>query len=194
MGTKIVELPVIPSPIGDDDIIPISKISSLTRNTYKTTVSELGIAITADVNTRINNLTTATGSYLPLAGGTMSGNINLDGKKLLKFSGEIKVVTADTTLTPEYNGCIILVEKGPRILPDDRVLLNITKGSLPVGFNAVVIQTGAIQAKISTLAADVFIVNADDSLSSRQLYSQINICVIKSTALADVVWISGDII
>lgn len=202
MGTKIVQLPPAP-PIQENDLIPISKIVDNVRDTYKTTANDLGSFISASIfdlinennNNTNNTISNLNSKYLPLSGGTMSGDINLNDKKITKFSGDIKTVTGDIFLTQDYNGSIILVEKGPLVTPDDRVLLKINVDALKVGFNALIIQTGDIQAKIGNPDGKVDLANADKSLSTRTKYSQMNVVVIKNQAgVKDTVWLSGDIV
>jgi len=202
MGTKIVQLPPAPT-LEPDDLIPISKIVDSVRDTYKTTANDLSNFITADIleiidnnntnnNNTINNLNS---KFLPLTGGTMAGDINLNNKKITKFSGDIKTVTGDIFLTQDYNGSIILVNKSPLVTPDDRVLLKINVDTLKIGFNALIIQTGDVQAKIGNPDGKVDLVNADKSLSTRTKYSQMNVVVIENQAgVKDTVWLSGDIV
>ena len=209
MGVKIVDLPPIPGVLKNEDLFPVSEDNSGVRDTYKITaqsvasfvntgpyqaISDLENRLRSSNNNSITNLQQfLTSNYLPLSGGSMRGDINLESNKLKQFSGDITTITTETFLTSAHNGKILLVEKSPRVTPDDRVLLKVNKGALPLGFNALVIQTGDIQAKISNPDTNVDLVNADSSLSTRQKYSQMNVCVIK-TGTRDMVWISGDIV
>jgi hypothetical protein len=190
MGTKIVDLTHAPS-VENADLIPLSKVVGTTRNTYNTSISELGDFITADVYDTISQLTTTVGgAYLPLAGGTMKGDLDLDNNYIKKFKAFVTTITADTTLLSSHNGSILMVEKSPQVLPDDRVLLTVPKDTLPIGFNVLIIQTGDIQAKIVKGDPSVTLANPDNSLSTRQKYSQINLCIIKN----NFAWITGDMV
>jgi len=209
MGVKIVDLPAIPATLKNEDLFPVSEDNSGTRDTYKISaqsvasfvntgpyqaISDLETRLGSSGNTNISNLQNfLISNYLPLSGGTMRGDLDLQSNKLKHFSGEITTITTETFLTSAHNGMIILVQKSPIVTPDDRVLLKINNGTLPLGFNALVIQTGDIQAKISNPDTNVDLVNADSSLSTRQKYSQMNVCVIKK-GTRDMVWLSGDIV
>lgn len=207
MGIKIVDLPAIPATLKNEDLFPISESNDGIRDTYKITaqgvasfinagpyqaISDLESRLGASTNTNITNLQNfLVSNYLPLSGGSMSGNVDLSNNKLKHFSGDITTITTETFLTSAHNGMILLVEKSPRISPDDRVLLKVNNNTLPLGFNALVIQTGDVQAKIANPDTNVDLVNSDNSLSTRQKYSQMNVCVIKK-GTKDMVWISGD--
>jgi len=209
MGVKIVDLPAIPAVLKNEDLFPVSEDNSGFRDTYKISaqsvasfvntgpyqaISDLETRLRNSNNTSITNLENfLTSNYLPLSGGTMTGDIDLNANKIKRFSGDIISITSDTFLNATHNGKIILVEKSPRVTPDDRVLLKINNTTLPLGFNALVIQTGEIQAKVANPDTNVDLVNADNSLSTRQKYSQMNVCVIKK-GTRDMVWLSGDIV
>lgn len=209
MGVKIVDLPSIPDTLKNADYFPVSEENSGTRDTYKITAQSVASFVNTGPYTAIANLRTELNNgngtslaglssyiethYLHLSGDTMKGDINLSSYKIKNFSGDIETISTETFLTSAHNGKIILVEYNTKTSPDDRVLLKINNGTLALGFNALVIQTGDVQAKVSNPDTNVDLVNADNSLSTRQKYSQMNICVIK-TGTRDVVWLSGDLV
>jgi hypothetical protein len=209
MGVKIVDLPAIPATLKNEDLFPVSEDNSGVRDTYKISaqsvasfintgpyqaIADLESRLGGSTNTYITNLSSfVSNNFVHLSGDTMQGDLNLASYKIKQFSGDITTITTETFLTSAHNGKIILVEKSPKVNPDDRVLLKIDNNTLPLGFNALIIQTGDIQAKITNPDTNVDLVNADNSLSTRQKYSQMNVCVIKKGS-RDMVWISGDIV
>lgn len=202
MGIKITELPQITTPKSTDEF-PTSQDNGLndsSRTTYKISLGQLQTYINAAPNTRIDQLESSVGSfnsfdsnllnkYLPLSGGMMTGNIDLSGKQINRFSAKIVEVTDSVTLNETHNGCILLVNKNGLVTPDDRVNVQVPL-NLGIGFNVLVIQIGEIQVKITKADNSITLANPDDALSTRQKYSQINLAVIKQ----NLIWITGDMV
>jgi hypothetical protein len=136
------------------------------------------------VDTQISNLraSTATG-FVQLSGDTMTGSLDLNSNELRRFSAKVVEKGADFTLTNDMNGSVILVDSSAQ------VIFTVAAGTLTKGFNAVILQMGDGNAKIST-SGSVTIINVNNAVKTRKKFAQMNICVVRP----NVVWIAGDII
>lgn len=205
MPVKIIDLPSATT-VTNADLLPATQVYSGNRDTYKLSMEQIVNfanigpyeAIESLKNQSLANNASGLASlkqhvdtdFVHLSGDIMTGNLDLSGNKLNRFSANIIEVTANTVLDNSHNGSIILVTK-TRVNADDRVELQIpAAGTLVTGFNILVIQNGTTQVKITNPVGGITIASADNSLSTRQQYSQINLCVLKS----NLVWISGDLV
>lgn len=200
MGIKITELPPI-SQIKTSDEFPTTQDNGDdSRTTFKVSIQQLKTFINQDTNTRIDQLETSVGSvnpldpstlnkYLPLSGGMMTGNIDLSGNKMNRFSANIINVSDNLTLNETHNGSIINVSKASSNNPDDRVVITVPL-NLIVGFNVLIIQTGDMQVKVIKADNGVTLATPDGALSTRKKYSQINLAIIQN----NVAWITGDMV
>lgn len=205
MPVKIIELPPA-TQLKNADVIPASQIYSGNRDTYSLTLEQLTNFVNTGPYAAIESLRTSGGgdltsqinalksyvntNFVHLSGDTMTGSLDLSGANLKRFSANIVKVTGNTLLNQTHNGCIILVEKTPRSSSDDRVEIQIAQNTLPIGFNVLLIQTGETQVKVTCPLGGVLIKNPDSALSTRQTYSQINLCMIDT----NLVWVTGDMV
>jgi hypothetical protein len=136
------------------------------------------------VDTQISNLRTSTANgFVHLSGDTMTGPLDLSNSELRRFSAKVIEKGADFTLTNDMNGSVILVDSSSQIL------FTVAAGTLIKGFNAVILQMGDGNAKITT-SGSVTIVNVNNGIKTRKKFAQMNLCVVRP----NVVWIAGDII
>lgn len=200
MGIKITELPPIVTVKGTDEYPTSQDNGDSTRDTYKVTASQLSQFININPNNRIDGLESRLNSispfdpnllskYLALSGGTMTGNIDLSGNKLNRFTANIIEVTDNITLSSVHNGAILSVNKAATVNPDDRVTVQVPL-NLNTGFNVLIIQTGGMQTKIIKGDNSITLANPDNALSTRKQYSQINLCMLTPT----LAWITGDMV
>jgi len=102
----------------------------------KITYDEKGL-VTSGENLTASDIPDLSGTYLPIDGGTMTGNLNADGTaNLAGFNAAFTVNTTTTyTLAASDNGKVVGLYNASAItlyVPDD----------LPVGFNCLIMQTG----------------------------------------------------
>lgn len=202
MGIKIVELSAA-NTITDNDLLPISQVTSTSRDTNKVTASVLKNYINDAVNKKINDLENTIDNnyidkdvltrYVELSGDTMTGNLNMNGNEIQNFSAIILEYTSSITLSAGHNGCIIMMDRTP-LSGETAPIANVTisdSPKLPTGFNVMLIQTGDSKVKIST-SGIVNITQSDGALFTRKKYSQINLCVLKQNPYT--IWLSGDMV
>ena len=102
----------------------------------KITYDEKGL-VTSGENLIASDIPDLSGTYLPIDGGTMTGNLNADGTaNLAGFNAAFTVNTTTTyTLAASDNGKVVALNNASSItlyVPDN----------LPVGFNCLIMQTG----------------------------------------------------
>lgn len=201
MGVKIEQL-YDTLKIKNDDVFPLTQSTGGTdRITLKVSTSALKDNFTSDINSdlddledEIDNKTIDPSNFnklLPKDGSkSMAGDLYMTNSTVINYSAKIKNITDNYTLKPIDNASIILVNKeNSNNDPDARVEIIINENILPVGFNIILIQTGNTQIKIIPNGS-VEIWNADNFKTSKQKYSLINICVLKTNKI----WLFGDMV
>lgn len=202
MPVKIINLPAA-TEVKNSDLLPASQeYPNVDRDTYKISVQQLKNFINSDISQNIQNIINQSSStisnfalnadtrYVNVSGDTMTGSLDLSGNMLKRFKPNIIVVTTNTILTNDlHNGAIILGNKA-RTNIDDRLELQINPNSVSEGFNALLIQIGDCQLKVTNPQGGITIANPDDALSTRTKYSQINLCLIQPT----LAWVTGDMV
>jgi hypothetical protein len=200
MGVKIHELYSGPT-IKSDDVLPLTQdINGTDRITLKATISQVKEKINEDINITLNNIEIDLNNKnfdkskfdkLLRVDGTkfMKGNLYMDNSTIINYSARIINITDNYTLTPEDNASVLLVNKNDTTNSNSRVEININENSLPVGFNIIIIQTGFDKVKITT-NGNLEIWSTDGYKTTKQKYSSINLCILKSNKI----WLYGDMV
>ena len=123
------------------------------------------------------------GNFVHLSGDTMQGPLDFNGSKIKRYTVDVLSENGNFNIDSNYNGSVILIDS------TSQVIANVIQDSLPVGFNAVLIQMNTGAVKIGTTGS-VSVINVNNALLTRKKYAQMNFCVVKP----NVVWISGDIV
>jgi hypothetical protein len=202
MGIKIIELSAA-NTITDTDLLPISQITSTSRDTNKVTASILKSYVNAGVTQKLNDLENTINdnyvdpnifnTFVELSGDTMTGNLNMGGKEIQNFSAIINEYTDSITLSAGHNGSIIMINR-PVVVGEIDPIATVTisdSPKLPNGFNVMLVQIGDSKVKVTT-SGTVSLTQSDGSLYTRKKYSQINLCVLKQNPYT--VWLSGDMV
>ena len=112
-------------------------------------------------------LTELDSEKVPYTGAT--ANLDLNNQRLLGFSGGSSIsASTNRTLFSTDNGRVLQLTSN---LP---VTINVPLGTLPLGFNCLIVQVGLGQVTISP-AAGVTLLNADSSFATRNQYSFVSI-------------------